>query len=163
MGRLAFSVLLSWLLLATSALADWEYTRWGMSPDEVVASSNGKARRADPGRGRMGEILPPGSGVLAAAETEISGVRLRIGFIFRKGRLTNVQLSGRCSESESREIENQLRLEYDEPTKTGVNTLYRRFYWPRAGVDLIPGLWCRSKWVQPPAQYQACMVRYDLR
>jgi hypothetical protein len=102
MGRLAFSVLLSWLLLATSALADWEYTRWGMSPDEVVASSNGKARRADPGRGRMGEILPPGSGVLAAAETEISGVRLRIGFIFRKGRLTNVQLSGRCSESESR-------------------------------------------------------------
>jgi hypothetical protein len=132
-----------------------------MTPDEVVAASNGEARRAEPGLGRDGEILPPGSGKLAEAEAKISGVWFQTAFIFRKGRLVNVQLSGRCSESESREIENQLRLENGEPTKTGVTTLYRRFYWPQAGVDLIPGLWCRSKWTAPRPQVQACVVRYD--
>src|SRR5688500_6459757 len=154
-------VAIALLLLTTNARADWQYTRWGMTPDEVLAASNGKAQRTDPGRGREGEILPPGTGHLAKAETKISGVWFHTGFIFRKGRLAHVQLSARCSEGESREIEDQLRLEYGEPTKTGVTTLYRRFYWPQAGVDFIPGLWCRSRWVQSPAQYQSCIIRYD--
>ena len=29
--------------LPTSALADWQYTRWGMSPKEVIAASKGAA------------------------------------------------------------------------------------------------------------------------
>jgi len=32
------------MLCATPALADWQYTRWGMSPQDVVAASNGTAR-----------------------------------------------------------------------------------------------------------------------
>jgi hypothetical protein len=154
-------VAIALLMLTTSARADWQYTRWGMTPDDVVAASNGKARRAEPGLGREGEILPPGSGRLAEAETKISGVRFYIQFLFRKERLVMVQLSGLCSQSASQEIENQLRLEYGEPTNTGVTTLYRRFYWPRAGVDLIPGRWPRCRGSPPPAQHQGCIVRYD--
>jgi hypothetical protein len=30
-------------LVPTAALADWQYTKWGMSPEEVVAASNGNA------------------------------------------------------------------------------------------------------------------------
>lgn len=40
-----------WLLalflmaFATPAMADWQYTRWGMTVDEVVAASNGSAKK----------------------------------------------------------------------------------------------------------------------
>ena len=30
------------LLVASPALADWQYTRWGMTPQQVVAASGGK-------------------------------------------------------------------------------------------------------------------------
>ncbi len=30
------------LLVASPALADWQYTRWGMTPEQVVAASRGK-------------------------------------------------------------------------------------------------------------------------
>jgi hypothetical protein len=30
------------MLLAPPALADWQYTRWGMTPEQVVAASRGK-------------------------------------------------------------------------------------------------------------------------
>lgn len=31
------------LCVVSPAHADWQYTKWGMSPEEVVAASNGKA------------------------------------------------------------------------------------------------------------------------
>jgi hypothetical protein len=161
MIRHALPTVLSWLLLANCAHADWKYSRWGMTPDEVLAASNGKARSADPGRGRMGEVLPLGTGILAKSETKFSGVRFHVGFIFHKARLIQVQLSGRCSESESRRIEKQLRLKYGEPTKTGLTGLYRRYYWRRAGVDSVPGRWCGTEYEKPAARYQDCDIRYD--
>lgn len=33
-------------LICGPAYADWQYTRWGMSPDQVIAASGGKARVA---------------------------------------------------------------------------------------------------------------------
>jgi hypothetical protein len=32
------------LLIAPAVQADWEYTRWGMTPEQVVAASGGKAK-----------------------------------------------------------------------------------------------------------------------
>jgi hypothetical protein len=32
------------LLIAPAVYADWEYTRWGMTPEQVVAASGGKAK-----------------------------------------------------------------------------------------------------------------------
>ena len=40
------------LIAPSAASADWQYTRWGMSPAEVVAASQG---RASPVRGRPGQ------------------------------------------------------------------------------------------------------------
>ncbi len=37
---------------AAEARADWYYTRWGMTPDEVVAASNGAARLGPPPQGK---------------------------------------------------------------------------------------------------------------
>ena len=38
-----FPLSLTALLVAPAAYADWQYTRWGMTPEQVVAASNGKA------------------------------------------------------------------------------------------------------------------------
>lgn len=32
------------IIIATQAHADWEYTRWGMTPEQVVAASKGAAK-----------------------------------------------------------------------------------------------------------------------
>jgi len=36
-------LVLAVLLVTRSARADWQYTRWGMTPEQVVAASDGKA------------------------------------------------------------------------------------------------------------------------
>jgi hypothetical protein len=41
--------------LAAEARADWQYTRWGMTPDEVVAAANGAARLGAPPQGKTYE------------------------------------------------------------------------------------------------------------
>src|SRR4051812_43561803 len=49
-GWLALRVLAVALALGVSApaRADWEYARWGMSVDEVVAASRGRATKTTP-------------------------------------------------------------------------------------------------------------------
>jgi hypothetical protein len=36
------------VLSAATAHADWQYTRWGMTPEETLAASKGKLKRCDP-------------------------------------------------------------------------------------------------------------------
>ena len=35
----------SYLVCFSSASADWQYTRWGMTLDEVIAAADGKAKK----------------------------------------------------------------------------------------------------------------------
>ena len=52
MRQQASSLALSTLLvaLACPASADWQYTKWGMTVDEVIKASSGKATRIDDSR-----------------------------------------------------------------------------------------------------------------
>lgn len=43
MKKILFSCLL--LALSSFSFADWQYTRWGMTPDEVIAASNEKMEK----------------------------------------------------------------------------------------------------------------------
>lgn len=69
------------MAMTIPAYSHWEYTRWGMSPSEVVRSSKGKAylvpeslvRKADPLGGRI---------KLVQSQTTLSGIRLNVAFIF---------------------------------------------------------------------------------
>lgn len=38
-------------LIPATASADWQYTEWGMSPDEVIAASNGAVKAKSPREG----------------------------------------------------------------------------------------------------------------
>jgi hypothetical protein len=60
--RSRFDALLAWAPLivagmATPAAADWQYTRWGMSPEQVVAASNGMVQLGPPPQGKTYDNL----------------------------------------------------------------------------------------------------------
>lgn len=73
------------LLLSTPAAANWQHTRWGMTPEEVKA--------ADPGA----ESIPASerkskSAALLRAPYSASGMPFTADFIFHNNRLSTVQL-----------------------------------------------------------------------
>ena len=43
--------------MAAPAAADWRYTRWGMSPEQVVAASNGAVQLGPPPQGKTYDNL----------------------------------------------------------------------------------------------------------
>lgn len=47
-AALAFTAALALSAIASPALADWQWTRWGMTPAEVTAAAAGKVRQTEP-------------------------------------------------------------------------------------------------------------------
>ena len=45
--RLFLSILIAFFALSSSAYGDWGYTSWGMSPEQVLTASSGKAYKND--------------------------------------------------------------------------------------------------------------------
>lgn len=80
-------VILALLVPTTAAEAHWRYTRYGMSPAEVIAASGGKLRR---GSGAPGPTDGTTNG--AVGRFEADGYSYAANFYFRKGRLEEVRL-----------------------------------------------------------------------
>ena len=74
----AVTAFAAWSMLATQAAADWEYTRWGMTPAQVVAASHGTVHAIAPQR-------RGGPGVVTQAEGTFSAgkIVLEVSFGFR--------------------------------------------------------------------------------
>lgn len=69
------------------ALADWQYSRWGMSPQEVVAASNGSASPTNSEPSVQGDTTKEVIGTYQAAERTFN-----VSFYFRHQRLDKVIL-----------------------------------------------------------------------
>lgn len=63
-------------LVAPAARADWQYTRWGMTPEQVVAASGGRAELPPPARRPR---VPP---LVTAATGEFTEGQLRLRTVF---------------------------------------------------------------------------------
>ncbi len=75
--------------IATPTSANWQYTTWGSTPDQVVQASNGRAR-PNPDRGK--DPLP--NVALLTTDYEASGVLFRVYFVFDpSNRLKMVDMS----------------------------------------------------------------------
>jgi len=73
--RLIFYALIA-TLIAPAAHADWQYTKWGMTPEQVVAASGGKAALLpEKDRPRM----PP---LITAAKGEFMDGQIRLRTVF---------------------------------------------------------------------------------
>jgi hypothetical protein len=99
------------LVLGLALLAQepgWQFTDWGMTPDEVVAASGGSAQLV-PGDG---DGLRPTGELLATGSYAFGQFRFAVEFRFHDGRLSRVDLrpqEGRCPD-----IERFLQQKYGE-------------------------------------------------
>jgi hypothetical protein len=71
------------LAFATPALADWQYTRWGMSVDEVLAASNGSASKVRDDKDKRVRKLPR----LALGTVKEGDTEFTVEFFFEKKKL----------------------------------------------------------------------------
>ena len=68
--------------------ADWQYTKWGMTPEQVVAASGGKAKRPDAAFLATHTDVSPVTGIFVLP----SGERASVNFDFVVNRLASVTL-----------------------------------------------------------------------
>lgn len=71
------------LLCATPALADWQYTRWGMSLEEVLAASNGTVSAVKDEKSKRVRKLPR----LAVGTAKEGDVTFHVEFFFEDKKL----------------------------------------------------------------------------
>jgi hypothetical protein len=83
MGRLQLIAFISATLavgVSSTSSADWAYTHWGMSPEQVAASSSGSVKILDVGKQTRDDA---DHWVLAAEGSFVDGgLRLAVGFTF---------------------------------------------------------------------------------
>ena len=110
---------MSWwmLLVFTIALsgiakADWQYTKWGMTPEQVVAASGGKAKLLH------GVQYPPPHEILAGSETTVRDMPLSVNFLFRGRKLTEVHLGHGCDDArEAATLQSALYDRFGRPVR----------------------------------------------
>jgi hypothetical protein len=152
MQRILVAFLL--VLIHKQAHADWAYTRWDMTPDEVISASEGNAWRTEPGPiMRLDDYHNPWyPRDFAASEVSIGGVQMPVRFLFQKGRLLRVQFEKNCNEDESKRLEEQMRLMHGAPTPgRTLEPVYRTLVW-RTERDRIEFLHARRGY---------CMIGYQ--
>jgi hypothetical protein len=119
----AFALLCVLALAATPAHADWQYTRWGMSVDEIKQASHGAAgplvpddaRYVRPSESRFSDVRFPFHALLAAPYTS-GRFDFRALFYFDDaGKLSCVELHAR---GDGRAILAELEAKYGAPIKT---------------------------------------------
>lgn len=117
-----------------SATADWQYTKWGMTVNEVVRASNGLAVAGDDPKKTVrapkdGPILLR---ALARGPYEASGLRFVVNFLFNEQdkKLGRVDLELQdADEAKSNRIEAQLEDVYGVPEKNFRNSVYWKVDW----------------------------------
>lgn len=131
------------LSVSSAAQADWQYTKWAMSPDQVIAASKGAVAAVDPTK----DAEMPWGIKEAVGTFSSNGREMKASFWFKDHKLTQVNLSSN-SESDCVSIANDLNGIYgppsDRPTgsskvwndsRTGNRILLRG--WGSQGCDLI--------------------------
>ena len=96
----------------TTAFAHWQFTKWGMSPDQVVEASNGTAQTHLKISGSSADDYDH----LSSGEYSSTGFDFQVHFLFRRqtGRLEVVNLMLNDS-SKCRSLFATLKLSYGKP------------------------------------------------
>ncbi|HZP98889.1 MAG TPA: hypothetical protein VFB13_05075 [Reyranella sp.] len=129
------------LLLASAfpggAWADWQYTKWGMTPEEVVAASDGKIKMLEKPR-----PAAPGEVALVEGRYESGDLKFSATFVFRdaeKKSLTLVSLALLDSEKLTcAGVHEALFAKYGEPGHviSDRSTFTRQLFWQDRPTNL---------------------------
>lgn len=132
----------NWIFIAVlgtsnPALADWQWTRWGMTTDQVLRASRGAARHSSPAERASLSVINNGRtdrDAKIVGQYETDGFAFATTFMFdpRTDRLVCVYLSLRDKEQSIR-LETELKRIYGAPDRTISSSALgmRVLYWDR--------------------------------
>jgi hypothetical protein len=122
----ALAVGLAAILHACPAAADWQYTKWGMTPEEVVKASGGLVREV-PNPAKAGSELLAVWGRHTAGDLEFT-----VSFGFLDGKLNSVLLVFQKREMQNCEdVASALEVKYGPPDINEADGLSKRMIWPK--------------------------------
>jgi len=111
-----------------AALADWQYTRWGMSPEQVVQASRGKATPVPPEAvaRELKHLHTPDPIALLKSSVTVSSstfgtVIFDVLFLFKAPERSLVKIllvKDNCKDTEYYDLKYQLSLKYAHPFET---------------------------------------------
>lgn len=115
MRRLPMSILCLLVAAPMSARADWEYTKWGMTPEQVAKASKGAAKVIPPAKRRTGGAVESG----ATAAQSLGPVKMAVGFLFdAKTHGLVCVISTVDDHSTNAQLESELLKRLGQPRKT---------------------------------------------
>lgn len=123
MLRGAFGLALMCCGLAEPARAHWQYTTWGMSPDQVVAASGGNVQRSDGAPSAQGDSTQNAKGIYA-----VNGASFDAKFYFRNAGLVTVSLSSHDGQLCARTV-HDLQAIYGSPVESNPGNLVTNATW----------------------------------
>jgi hypothetical protein len=113
--------------LATPAHADWQYTKWGMTPAQVVAASKGKATA---GAGEPGDRMEGSPLQVGAVGTHSSGKwQFKSKFYFDAGKLGLVKLDLVNGEKGCGALWADMKSAYGKPFSDDENVITHLAIW----------------------------------
>jgi hypothetical protein len=121
MRKVLLAMPLIWAVTATTARADWQYTHWGMSREQVMAASGGKAVHMEPDLSFMKDpFFASQRDEMLASQPSLrapftSGSRnFDAQFVFKGGGLSSITLEG-ITGSDCYALQGDLEARYGKP------------------------------------------------
>lgn len=129
MRRWIIAVLATWV--AEPAQADWQYTKWGMTPDQVVAASKGTAELGSGEMSAQGDAKKGATGRYAAGDYQFS-----VNFWFNGTGLSAVSLSLR-NDAQCLALQRDLLAKYGDPVERSGGPVPRQMWADRAASNRV--------------------------
>jgi hypothetical protein len=128
------------VLSAATAHADWQYTRWGMTPEETLAASKGKLKRCDPCDIQTNDTAAAAQlfGPYQSGEFNFTAFAF---FDKRTNKLAHVTLKLTTPEK-GLDLIGTLRIRYGEPAMQSTSAVMILFVWrePKDQISIAGGV-----------------------
>lgn len=121
-------IALGGIIASQPAGADWQYTKWGMTPDQVLSAAKGKMRRCSP-ESCKGQTTETDSAQIYGEHTagEFSFTAYAM-FNKRSNRLTSVSLK-LWDPNQADSLIGSVRLKYGEPATKSQTAIMGLYVW----------------------------------
>jgi hypothetical protein len=125
------------MVLASPAYANWQFTTWGMTPDQVIAASGGKAQAVSNAEARGHSLLSASLFDKLSMPYDTGMLHFNADFLFNpKGELAAVNLRFKGSLSEGAQLKAAMVSKYGEPNDRSHSYVVSTMNWLTDG-DIV--------------------------
>ncbi len=110
------------MTLAVPAQAHWQFTRWKMTPEQVVAASGGTAELGSGERSVQGDAIKGAVGTYSAGDYQFA-----VNYWFKPSGLSGVSLMLR-DDAQCLALQRDLLAKYGEPVERSGGSVQRRMW-----------------------------------